>query len=1287
MPWIEEDTQSTGRWVEEEPWKPKELRNVNLSKSEIDRREHDKVLNDMGSQRDYASQILPAMGNALRVAPIKTAEGMLSFVNIAQEMNPAMIPSNLITKAIGSDERPNILEGASLYLRNVAKNLEPEYESGTPQYYAYNAVNSLAQNVIPIGAGVLSGGSAIPLFMMGTTVAGEKYNELRERGISDTQAKLYAGMYGAAEAIGEKVSIGKFLKGSLLNRMILGTLFDIPGEQVTEVLQAGIDKGFLKEEDAFSKQRFLDTLILTGIQGPIMGAGASGMSRLAGNRAGKKPTKIEVVPRTIEPVLPQVETDDKIENKSPTYGAKYLDALIKDKNVGSFDGDNILISKDIQGDKRIEVARALIKAFNKTTVGIETESELEKLSVNDGVTKRPVPVGRESELDNYKKFIEEITGEPYLEFDRGYFTKPQERETTGYEKRLLVKNDLLKQKVESMEMSLKNIDDQLEETKKLAKQNWIAGKKEGVIEQIEKQKTLKEIKGNYDAFVKESRGHIRWLKGAEKYTQNKKGKIPAEYRTAITNVLSGNAYELKKFIDDQIEKGDIMLIPEDQLDLLAQSSIKEPTLDELRNRVGIVKQLVYQGRKMTQVTIGKERMDRAILIADINKSIRDEFLLGEPLSQNEVMSHEYVAGKIEMQRSRIARAAKAAWSSISYLKKAETILDTLGGMKDGTIIHKAIMGPMVEGERKKITMSLETGKQLKKAFDHIKKDIQSGKLLENYEVSDVVTNKWNAISIALNSGNSGNMESLKKGSGYILTDERIDAIVGSLNKNEKDFVKAIHDVLKWQLPHLQEAYKKFTGEDMPLVEGTYYPLLFDKRFNSAFADKMENQSLMSLYGNVISVARGMTIERTGGTYPPLLDFTAVIKHIENTNHFISYGKAVRDVNRIISNQSFKETVVEAIGEENYNQLRPWLKEIAGNRHESLGQWDSFMGFLKNNASLAILGYSFSTALLQPLATTQTISEIGLRDTSKGFIDFYRNPLETARMIYEKSPFMTMRTMNMDATVREMIEGQKTRIWEDHRIRDTYLAFMGIADKAVTLPSWYAAYQKQFSETNNEQEAIDYADKVVRQTQSSGAIKDLAQIQTGNNTRKSFVMLYSYFSSTFNQLVRTNERFRAGLRKGEYGFLDLAKSYTWMLVVPAVFTTLMRNGLFLDDDEPEKEFAKEFAKELVGYSAGTIPLLGGVINSVVGGYDYRPTPVVASVDAIKNAVASLKSDRVYYGRGAPSWVRNSTMATGYLTGLPTRQAMLLLDEAIEVNKSGELSADNIMGLIYSQRGKK
>ena len=153
-------------------------------------------------QQAYMARILPAVGKGLKVSPLKLGEGLLQFFNTINEYTVEM-PGKLFDQATGgifeAPMKPKTLaEEWSLQLRDIAKTMEPAYDRGTPEYYAYSATLSLAQNIPPIIAGTLTGSEWLALIMMGGTVAGEKKNELVERGYSKDEASVIAGMYGAA---------------------------------------------------------------------------------------------------------------------------------------------------------------------------------------------------------------------------------------------------------------------------------------------------------------------------------------------------------------------------------------------------------------------------------------------------------------------------------------------------------------------------------------------------------------------------------------------------------------------------------------------------------------------------------------------------------------------------------------------------------------------------------------------------------------------------------------------------------------------------------------------------------------------------------------------------------------------------------------------------------------------------------------------------------------------------------------------------------------------------------
>lgn len=396
------------------------------------------------------------------------------------------------------------------------------------------------------------------------------------------------------------------------------------------------------------------------------------------------------------------------------------------------------------------------------------------------------------------------------------------------------------------------------------------------------------------------------------------------------------------------------------------------------------------------------------------------------------------------------------------------------------------------------------------------------------------------------------------------------------------------------------------------------------------------------------------------------------------------------MNRVISNNIVKQAVENAIGEPYNKALKQWLKSIANPQYESLPGWDRIMGRIRNNSATAILGYSLSTTFLQPLAITQTINRLGVTDTLKGFTEFYRDWGALSQFVSESSPFMSLRTNSFDATLKEIMDGDKDKVWNQgkatEKIKQSFFSIIGLADKMVTMPTWYAAYQKEMAKSQDHQKAVDFADEIVRQSQSSGMPKDLAEVQRGNNTRKAFVMFYSYFSTTYNEMARSVDL----VKHKKIGYLGLMRSFFWMMMVPAIFQAIVKNRGFYDEDEPEKEIPLEIAKELVGYGAGTIPVLGSAINSFMSNYEYRPAP---AMDVVKQSAILaqttkklISGDTSYHGKGVHPAMRSGSMLAGYAFGLPSRQAMRIADEAWNAYDEGEVSWKNLYGLVYKEQKK-
>lgn len=174
--------------------------------------------------------------------------------------------------------------------------IAPYFEPGSVKGYMFNAMQSLARNMVFIGAGLATGGgTTLPMVLMGVDVGAQKFDEkvqiLQQKYGNKpvpqeeiNKALLYSTGEGAAEVVGERVPLGIMMNpaGKLLRKAVLGTLAEIGQEEATEVLDWALEHGYLgTTPTAKDARRFLDTAIVTAMSTPVLAGATHGMLKSA----------------------------------------------------------------------------------------------------------------------------------------------------------------------------------------------------------------------------------------------------------------------------------------------------------------------------------------------------------------------------------------------------------------------------------------------------------------------------------------------------------------------------------------------------------------------------------------------------------------------------------------------------------------------------------------------------------------------------------------------------------------------------------------------------------------------------------------------------------------------------------------------------------------------------------------------------------------------------------------------------------------------------------------------
>ena len=596
--------------------------------------------------------------------------------------------------------------------------------------------------------------------------------------------------------------------------------------------------------------------------------------------------------------------------------------------------------------------------------------------------------------------------------------------------------------------------------------------------------------------------------------------------------------------------------------------------------------------------------------------------------------------------------------------KVEYIADKLDGFKGKAYeiegkAYDLIFKPRVDAEKTQLKLTESDVDVINKAIEPIKKNFKK-MLTDKVDVGGREITRMEAIAVYWNSLNEGNRKALEKG--FALSPEAVDKIVKTITKEEKTFANDILKLIQSKGPDVAKVLKNLTGENMKF-EKNYFPLWFDFELSEKMAERQQAQDLMKQVYSKVGAEKGFTITRKGGTEAPYLSFDVVLKHLAAVNHFIASAEAIRDVQKVVLDKDVRRSIEANAGEGQYKEIVEWMKDWGNPRKGDMGQLDRAFGLLRRNTTLVALGFKVSTSILQPTAYLQLINRIGLKNSMVGLADFYKHPIENRNLIYDLSPTMKARSHSFDRDLKDFLD--KDGFYSKHaKLKEFAMGMVGQMDLATTLPAWHSAYNLAMKQYGWDQsKAVDYADKIVRTTQGSGLSKDFAGVLRGSEFKKSLVMFYTYFSSTYNEAKRDVGAFRAG----EEGITDLAKSFMWLFVIPAAIQVAMKKR--------EQTTAGEFGRELVGNMAGTVPYLGPIMNAALYGFDYQASPVFEFPEEVMKTFSSKEPE---------TKLKHGVMAAGYATGFPSRQAILTTQYLADVLEGKDYDPTN---LIYREYKKK
>jgi len=717
-------------------------------------------------------------------------------------------------------------------------------------------------------------------------------------------------------------------------------------------------------------------------------------------------------------------------------------------------------------------------------------------------------------------------------------------------------------------------------------------------------------------------------------------------------------------------------VPDTFANILGQTHWSRLSIENLFGLDDAVQQIMHLGRLKQKLLDGKDERDYEVARADMLGSI-DKLPPSPPV------------GNLEPGRwDKLKMVALAAHASMTKITRMLYVLD--GNSTNGPF-NRLIGRPLAYALERQNDLHNEIQASTIASLNAVPDDIKR-RFAEHVTIPEMpgydgatVWSRTQLHQMARNAGTAENWRVLAEGFGW---DQQaaFAALDREMTQAEWEYVQRDLDLVGSFWPEIEAMYKRINGIAPPKVEpqqivtrhgvfpGGYYPLVPDSTKNPKLDRAMQSDDLFNVLFTRAITRNGFTKERTGATYYVSLAPGISQRHMMEVVHDFTHREAVMQADKILSDPRIVEAIRDRLGIEMQKQFRPWLKAIANEfATEKTGAegMDLIANKMRSSMSMMGMGYRLGTMIKQLAGYGNSIAELG-SNGERWFASGMKSVAgmgsrEATNFAMEKSGVIRHRMMNVDLTQAQelaKLEGKHGVAADTRRF-----AFygIGIMDRVVVIPTWFAGYNKGLAEGMSEEDAVALGDYVVNASQGGAGIMNTSALQRVKGMPSLLVMFYSYGSAYYNAQSQLLRDTGTAIRERKTSDIPrlMARAW-WLMLAPNLLSTALGAlvGGGPDDDE---SWAKYLAIGSVAGMFTGIPVVGSWVQSGLTGFDFSASPLDRAGTTIWNAGKDIwHSLDDYIPEGLPGAdpydethaskraVRNAVESVGYITSLPLGQ---------------------------------
>ena len=691
-----------------------------------------------------------------------------------------------------------------------------------------------------------------------------------------------------------------------------------------------------------------------------------------------------------------------------------------------------------------------------------------------------------------------------------------------------------------------------------------------------------------------------------------------------TNQQLADRETLAQWVEKMTADNEEAVVPDWIQNELLRTNYRQLTNNQVQDVLDTMKNIKHLAYRQLRVDTGVRKVEFTDLLSEMDDRARaNNKSTPLPLPDSTVSAKQKVINFL--------RGKDAA------LVKMEQMINWLDGNDVNGPWHEAIWNPLSRAQTADYDKIVEINQKLQAHLEQMPRK-QQDSMLDEFTVPgfEHKLNRKQIITMLFNTGTAANK--VKLIGGYIkegLSEEVLNAAFKNLNQHDTAFVQGVWDTIGDLWPEIAALQKRMSGiepkreEVTPVtvthsdgstqeLRGGYFPLVAAAGRSTVAGKQESSATALFDYGGGYTKAAtstGHTKERTGAIYPLSLDFTPTLtQHTTQVIKDLTHREAVVLANRILTNPKVRTTLAEVMGEDYRDQFMPWLRNIVNDRNGAASQaaskWQTFATSSRANLVAAVLGFKFSSVIVQLTDATRVVGpgeyRVPVDKFSGAFLDFLQHPKDTIKMVHELSGEMRHRPENLDRDLRpqwDRLRGDAS--WKAEWNRKAFKG-LGFMDALISVPAWVGAYRHAMDKGETSDNAVLMADRTVRLNLMAGNPKDLLGVQRDPDKFMKLVTMFMGDGPAQYNLLRNAGHKMDGL-SGIGTFTGTAIAVSMANIIGDYL-----KGQKPADGEDKRKWA--LRKALLAWSQ-PIPIIRDVASAVDGKLagkpfsDYRLSPVV------------------------------------------------------------------------------